>query len=206
MSLNAAFKTMQVLGQVLRNHAGELEAPAKKEIAETCVALGRRALSFIVDSVTISGAIYIAVRGEKLRAEAYGTDAEIAEELAGYLPGLVVATAVGTSIKIANAIGSEDLETTLRDVLRGDHSKELLGGIVKLEHFSDFRSADLLQLKKERMSGSEFLPYAVLRRFIIRRFYIFPSREELRRSVCRAFEIESRPFSTLKQRKLAGRK
>jgi hypothetical protein len=205
--MNQAFKAMQVLGQVLRNHAGEIERGTKQKIAETCVALGFRMLTFMLETATEHGGDLLAFRASQIRSErGSANDFELAEELEHYLPGLVATIVMGTAIKMANAIGAEDLEPTIRSVLGTGKSRALLALITKLEHFSEFPESELLTFKKNEVSGSDYLPLTVLRRFVVRRFYLFPSRDELRRSVCEKFGIRALPFNFLEQKKIGSRK
>ncbi|AKU51819.1 hypothetical protein AKJ12_20000 [Xanthomonas arboricola pv. juglandis] len=55
LSMNAAFKTLQVLGQILRNHAGEIERSEKLRIATTCSQLGLKVLDFMLSTIADHG-------------------------------------------------------------------------------------------------------------------------------------------------------
>lgn len=207
LAMNAAFKALQVLGQVLRNHAGEIERDEKLQIAKSCVSLGLRLLGVLYDMAEKHGQEMIAFRGAQIRAEKpLLDDIQVAAELERYLPAFLSSITVGTLIKIANAIGAEDLSPTLNDVLSGSKTHEMLRLVVHLEHFSEFPKKALLDFEEDNLSssGSGFLPNTVLRRFIIRRFYLFPVREELKRAVLDRFKIEARPFKFLEQRQLPG--
>lgn len=201
--MNAAFKTLQVLGQILRNHAGEIEREDKHAMAETCVGLGLRVLSFMFQMVELHGDEMLIFRGLQIKAEKTTlSDAEIARELESYLPSLLSTLTMGTVIKIANAIGSEDLSPTIDDVLKGVNTRRLLRLVAHLEHFSDFPKKELLDFEEDALEHGPVLPNSVLRRFIIRRFYLFPVREELKRSVLQRFKIKALPFQFLEQRRL----
>jgi hypothetical protein len=205
--MNAAFKTLQVLGQVLRNHAGEIEAEEKHSIAECCVGLGLRLLSFLYETTHEHADEMLVFRGLQIRAErGQISDPELAEELEAYLPSMISNITVGTLIKIANAIGSEDLSPTIDDVLSGSNTKRLVRLVTHLEHFSDFPKKALLDFESDALQRGPVLPNSVLRRFIIRRFYLFPVREELKRAVLDRFKIRALPFKFLEQKRLVGRK
>ncbi|QSX77979.1 STAND family AAA ATPase [Agrilutibacter solisilvae] len=201
--MNAAFKTLQVLGQVLRNHAGEIERDDKHAMADTCVGLGLRVLSFLYRMVGSHGEEMLKFRGLQIKAERGSmNDSELAEELESYLPSMMSSLTVGTLIKIANAIGSEELSPTLDDVLRGVNTRKLLRLIAHLEHFSDFPKKELLDFEEDALQRGPVLPNSVLRRFLIRRFYLFPVREELKRAVLDRFKIKALPFQFLEQKRL----
>ncbi|MGY1424450.1 metallophosphoesterase [Lysobacter sp. A289] len=205
LAMNAAFKTLQVLGQVLRNHAGEIEREEKVRITKTCVSLGLRLLGFLYDMVNEHGEEMIAFRGAQIRVEKPEIlGIELADELARYLPSFISSISVGTLIKIANAIGSEDLAPTLDQVLSNSPTHQLLKLAVHLEHFADFPKKEILDYEEDVLRSGGYLPNAVLRRFIVRRFYLFPVRDELKRAVLERFNIKALPFKFLEQKQPSG--
>lgn len=202
LAMNAAFKTLQVLGQVLRNHAGEIEGDDKERIARTCVGLGLRVLGFVNETASKHGNELIIFRAAQLRSENPGiSELDVAEEMQRYIPAFMANTTVGALLGIANAIGSENLAITIDEVLSGSNTKHTLRLATKLEHFSDFPKDEILKYEAEVLRGAGFLPNAVFRRFLIRRFYLFPVREELKRAVLDRFNIKALPFAALEQRK-----
>lgn len=203
LSMNAAFKTLQVLGQILRNHAGEIERQEKSRIAETCTSLGLRVLGFLFSIAAEHGSEMIDFRAAQIRAEKPKiTDSELAAELENYLPDIISTITVGALIKIANAIGAEDLAPTLGEVLETNDTTRLLKLVIQLEHFSDFPKEELLDYEQETLARGKFLPNVVMRRFVIRRFYLFPIRDELKRAVLDRFKIKALPFQFLEQQRL----
>lgn len=200
LSMNAAFKTLQVLGQILRNHAGEIERNEKLRIATTCSELGLKVLDFMLSTIADHGPELLEFRAAQLRVERPKMDAiELTEEMENYLAGFASTLCMGTMIKIANAIGAEDLAPTLDDSLNGTATNRLLRIITHLEHFSEFPKKQLIDFQEDDLKDAGFLPNNVLRRFIVRRLYLFPAREELKRDVLDRFKIRALPFKFLGQ-------
>ena len=103
--------------------------------------------------------------------------------------------AVGTIAKIASAIGCEDLTPTLDYVLgQGRNTKGLIGVTVRLEHFTSFPEAELAKFYDRKLTQQDQFAVAVLKRFLLRRFYLFPDRNELRQKLLKAFGIERKPL------------
>jgi len=206
LAMNGAFKTLQVLGQVLRNHAGEIERDEKEKIANTCVSLGLRILTFLHTFLGENGNEMLVFRGLQLKLENPEMgEGEISQMLETYLPSFVSSITVGTLIKIANAVGSETLSRTLDDVLSPTRTRQLLRLVTELEHFSDFRGDEILKFEHNVLRHATLLPQAVLRRFLVRRFYLFPVREELKRALLDRFRIQSLPFQALATRRVLTR-
>lgn len=200
LSMNAAFKTLQVLGQILRNHAGEIERVEKLRIASTCSQLGLKVLDFMLSTVAAHGHELLEFRAAQLRAEFPKMNAlEFAEEMEKFLPSFASNLCMGAIIKIANAIGAEDLAPTLDESLKGTPTNRFLRIVTHLEHFAEFPKKQLIDFQEDDLAGAGFLPNNVLRRFIVRRLYLFPAREELKRDVLDRFKIKALPFKFLEQ-------
>jgi hypothetical protein len=202
LSLNAAFKTLQVLGQVLRNHGGEIPAGEKIRIARACISLGLRMLGFVFVIVEEDGHEMIKHRIAKLESENRSiSPTEVQEKVGTYLTSLLADVSVGAILGIANAIGSEELSITIEKALSGSPSGAFLRLITELEHFSEFPESAILQFERDQLASADILPNIVFRRFLVRRFYLFPVREELRRNVLQRFKITPLPFAFRGQRR-----
>jgi hypothetical protein len=204
-SMNAAFKTMQVLGQILRNRAGSISKEQKVQIANACVSLGLRALSFSLQFVSQRAADLLEYRIQRLVEEAKSdgrtlTDSAAAEDAARFFGKVVSDFGVGTLLKVASAVGSEQLSPTLKRILQNKGiARRTIDLAIRLEHFDDFPEDELVKVSKELGEASQLYALIVLRRFIIRRFYLFPDHDELKRRVCDRFAIARRGFQALEQ-------
>ena len=49
--LNSAFKTVEIIGQILRNYAGSLKGDQKVDLASDCFGLALRTLSFVYNFI-----------------------------------------------------------------------------------------------------------------------------------------------------------
>lgn len=208
LAMNKAFKTLQVLGQLLRNMAGSIPRDEKRAIARACVDLGLRVLGFLSNLVEENSEELIAFRALQLRVENTRTkkdgttyvtksDAEIAELLSPYLSNMFANLTMGTFVKISNAIGSEELTPTLSAVLSETKTDQLLLLATELEHFAEFPEANVRRFKQGKIEGKHVLPYSILRRFVVRRFHLFPARKELKEGIARDFALKTQPFRAL---------
>jgi Calcineurin-like phosphoesterase len=200
--MNTAFRTLQVLGQVLRNHAGSLEKPQKREIARACTQLGLRALSATLSLLKlaapeiIQGRVQAIIESEKDKSLWRKKEMELIKDSSSELRELVTNITVGTFVRIASAIGSEVLAPTLQYILYtdGNATDRLIGMAVKLEHFSGFPREEVLELAKKKPSSKDVVALTLARRFVMRRFYMYPDKAELKREVCGVLSIERKPF------------
>lgn len=206
LSLNTVFKALQVLGQLLRNHAGDMRKEERRRLAEQCVSLGLRALSFIMETAVEQRDVFVEFYSLQIKSQKkYASDPEIAKAVNECLSNLIANMTVGVLIKIANAIGSEELELTLDNVLSESKTHKLIGLITRLEHFSEIPHKGIMEYKNKSIRESDVLPFAVLRRFLVRRFYLFPCRDELRRGLCSEMKIKIEAFAALPQKRIENK-
>ncbi|MEP7043161.1 MAG: metallophosphoesterase [Dokdonella sp.] len=215
IGINRSFKTLQVLGQVLRNHSGSLKGPVKKDIMESCVGLGLRTLGALFKTIDITAQSMIRHRLDQEFAnisEYKLKSKELQAEAEEVLKGMVINIAVGTLVKISSAIGSEELGPTIEKVLMPTvtGTRSVVDLAVRLEHFAKFPAESLSEFRLRKVSANEVMPAAVIRRFICRRFYLFPDRHELKARVCDAWSISRKAFhlgvAKKQQRAIALRK
>lgn len=205
LAMNAAFKTLQILGQLLRNSAGSLRRDQKREIASECAQLGLRVLGFLHQVITENSNELLEFRGLQLRDDfarrkkdgsVYFTknEAEIAALLENYLPALFANLTVGSILRVTNALGSEELLPTLSAVLSGKKTDQVILLATKLEHFSGLDYTELKAFKREDLGDQDILGYAVLRRFLSRRLMMFPVPREIKESIAAEFDLSTAKF------------
>lgn len=198
VSVNSAFKAMQVLGQLLRNHSGSIKAPVKTSIMDVCVSLGLRTLGALMDIMSSGADVMIEHRISQLDANLKNKkDGQlIRQDAEEFFRALVLNVAVGTFTRIAGAIGSEELAPTLAKVLQpsGGGSRSLVDLAVRLENFTKFPETEVVAFRSKKLGQDEVMPTALVRRFVMRRFYLFPDRKELKTKICDMFKISRKPF------------
>ncbi len=206
LNVNAALKSVEIIGQVLRNLRGSLSAERKIALAGSCVALSLRLLGYFFDLVAehrseIAEAVARATRRRlEPGADPGGPTSATPErgggpdqEAAVLVTSLCEGTIMGTILHCAESIGMEQLGalyTRVLDPARTEHALLLLS--IKLEHFSEFPRSEALALfpgnRNERMVA------AVARRLVHRHFMLFPADRELRQSICDRFHIRVTPL------------
>ena len=200
--INRSFRTLQVLGQILRNHAGSIEKGKKREIALACTNLGLRTLGSMLALFKEVAPDIIQSRVESIistEKDKFLWRQKIDEQLkamSGDLSDLITNVAIGTFVRIAAAIGSEALAPTLQHILYegNDPTKKIVGLSVKLEHFATFPRDEVMEFVPKKPTSKDVLAVALVRGFVVRRFYMFPDAAELKREVCTALNIARRPF------------
>jgi hypothetical protein len=184
IKITIAFKTLQILGQILRNFTGSLEGPLKLDITKECYALGMRTLTAIL---TIAASDIEAMRQYlgSLIAERSGiTDKqELASKTDDAIVWLGTAAAFGSVKRISYAVGHSDLITTYGKVLEQNDklSTQIIDAAIKLDHFSRVPEKELGKIEA-RVQKNNFA-YKLMRDLIADYMYLysvdFPAMQKL---------------------------
>lgn len=189
--LNMALKTLQILGQTLKNFPGSLEGTTKLQIAQACYNLGRRVLGSVLgllkdnqealvqDLVRLIGAKQPQLSAEEIRRQAKGTLIELA-----------LLVCFGMTKRISHAVGSPDLETTYNRLL--DQNREtcvkLIHTSLSLDHIGTLPVSFLKELGEEFKTNP--LAMTLLRLLVVEYFNLFPVQYKDKQRVCQALGIE----------------
>ncbi|MBL1215785.1 MAG: hypothetical protein HND52_20625 [Ignavibacteriae bacterium] len=187
--LNLAFKSIEILGQILKNHFGSIKGQQKKEIGEEAYFVGLRAINSFFDILsnnldTIVGEI------EKIISKKSITDIEEKKVHARKsLFGFCTLLAFIFIKRISESIGTLNLSETFNEILK-DHpynSVHLIDISIKLDHFHKVPIDDLKNLKD--IFKKNYLSTTIIRRLVIDHLYMFPVEYQDRQKICSLLNI-----------------
>jgi hypothetical protein len=185
MKINVAFRTLQIMGSVLRNFPGTLQGEVKRKLAIGSYLLGLRILRFILVVIEENAEYVKEVLAELIKDTYQITDQDQLERRTTSLM-FELQAGLGYAIvkKISQAVGSRHLKETYREVLTENNtiSVRTVDTAIKLDHFISFPTTEVLELYK-KVEKNHFAS-AILRTFVRDRFYLFTENRELRQSVC----------------------
>jgi len=190
LQINVAFKTIQILGQVLRNFPGSLRGQRKLEVARECYSLGLRALRFILDSMESHHQDLVTYIAEFLKARNPDwSDETVGRHATFFVYNFVDGFTFVVVKQVSDSVGHEALSITYRDLLATSDtiSYRFIDLSVQLDHFSGFPRKALFELHSRVRNN----PFATqfLRHLVWYYFYIYPSTDRLRQSVCKKLGI-----------------
>ena len=173
IKLNIAFKTLQILGQVLRNFPGSLEGPLKLDITRECYLLGLRSIRALLNLAEVNIEElrqYIA----DLIAERTGLgDQELATKTQSAIIWLTGIFTVGTIKRVSYAVGHRDLAATYEKVLaaNGDLPTRVIDVAIKLDHYDDVPERELRQVRTLVLKNR--FAYLVVRDLVAEHMYLY---------------------------------
>jgi Calcineurin-like phosphoesterase/ATPase family associated with various cellular activities (AAA) len=191
LELNIAFKTLQILGQFVRNFPGSLEASLKRRIVEQCYSLGLRSLSSIF-GVAEQSLDELRLYFSELVRDRRALLSESDERRAGDqgILWLTRACAFGVIKRISNAVGLEELEQTFDAIIKDNNtiSTRLIDISVKLDHFAHPPEAEIMDLGKD-VRKSPFIS-VVLNDLVNQYLLTFPVSQKQRQRLLSWLEIK----------------
>jgi hypothetical protein len=188
------FKTLQTLGQVLRNFTGSIEGPLKFEITMECYSLGRRLLTAVL---TIASFDIDAMRqylGGLISERSGITDSkELAVKTDEAIVWLGVAAAFGSVKRISYAVGHSDLTNTYNRVLEKatDLATRIIDTVIKLDHFDHPPEKELNDLAP-RLKKNPFA-YNVMRDIVADYLYLYNVEYQTMQRLGQKWEIAISP-------------
>ncbi|NVI97802.1 metallophosphoesterase [Myxococcus sp. AM009] len=210
IGLNVAFKTMQILGQILKTSPGSLQGEIKHEIAKECYLLGLRTLKSIFDILetniesTISEfADFIQSQGEKEtpsneRRPSASRDEKSIEKAKRLVYMVCETFALSILRRISRSVGLDKLERTFDDVLQESNelSIALIDLCVRLDHFDHIPERKIETLLRD--TKSDIFSRNMIRVSVYNRMYMYPLDMRIKQRLCQKLDIDFRALSVKK--------
>lgn len=190
IQLNRALKTVQILGQILRNFPGSLQSPRKIQLARETYDLGLRALNSVFRQFEQGWAEARDIVAEFLRGQKEFEDEQELEQSTNEFLFLLMRSFAHFFVKkISYAVGSEYLKTTYAQIVKDTPTVavRLIDLSVKLDHFRPISSDYVHSVYKELYKN--FLSSSILRRLIRDHLYLYPVSIQTKQSLCAKVNI-----------------
>ncbi len=191
IQLNTALKTIQILGQVLRNFPGSLPGMQKEKLAEECYLLGLRTMSLILDMFEAVGADLRSILMASLKSDKEDISQEKLARRTEEMFFLLTLGMTSFGIRhISNSVGAEILKETYKAV-EGKYSDNLavkfVDLVIKLDFFQSFPENEIFRI--EALTRKNPFALNLLRGFVIEHFSMNPRPYKLKQKVCEQLQI-----------------
>lgn len=185
LQMSAALKTIQIIGQILKNHVGSLDGPTKSRLVGESTSLGLRAMHCLLTSFkgSLEEMVEILVETYERKHGALPTHKrqhrkslpkKKIEENASRSLWIMAEMGIVAIIKyISEAMGHERLAPIFEDVFSGNQppSVQAIDLAIRLDHYGGFPEKESLALAK-RLEDNPFA-FAVIRDLVWIRFYLY---------------------------------
>ncbi len=191
LKLNVAFKTLQIMGQILRNFPGALPGTIKLQVATESYLLGLRAFNVLLTFIARDLDDLRQIFSEYLRRETEIRDeSELAERTDDFIYLFTLAAAQVFIQRISEAVGSQHLEATYQQIQVPEIplSIGLIDTAIKLDHFDRFPAEQVIEHYKTWRQNH--FARDLLRQLVRMHFYLFPESYKIVHGVCAQLDIK----------------
>ena len=172
---NIAFKTLQLMGQVLRNFPGSLHKDIKMSITQSCYSLGLRVMRAVMKIAEDNlGELRLYVAEIIKDHRPLLTDSELTKTTDDAVIWVARRAAFGLIKRVSYSVGLEILSETYKRVLEASNhnmSVRLIDLSVKLDHFRGFPEDDIDELWEA--SRKNYFLRTVIRDMVAHFIYLF---------------------------------
>ena len=189
--MNLALRTLEVLGQLVKNFPGSLQGDDKLALVTECYALGLRTVSMLFDLFQhdVEGFVDF-VYGRLIKKHPDIRDREeLKSKVRKFMFWMIESASFGMVKRISQAVGHSQLGEIYREVREQDESNAtaLVDIAIRLENLG-FPEDRLKELAAK--FHKNFFCGRVLRQLVVEHFYLFPTLESTKQKVCEALKIE----------------
>jgi hypothetical protein len=213
--MNLALRTLEVLGQLVKNFPGSLHGDDKLALVKECYALGLRTVSMLFDLFQrdIDGFVDF-VYGRLVEKHPEIKDVEeLKKKVRKFMFWMIEGASFGMVKRISRAVGHSQLGEIYREVREQEDTNAfaLIDIAIRLENlgFPEERLKVLAKRfgpekifieshsEKKRKNDLQTpaiskVPFCdrILKQLVVEHFYLFPTREKTKQKVCAALQIE----------------
>jgi predicted MPP superfamily phosphohydrolase len=193
--LNDAIKTLDVMGQIVKNFSGSLVGAVKFQLVDECYRLGLRIAGVVLDlwkddpEKVVNEMVDVILDSMKDDDELKKiTRQELADLVRGMFFFMTEATTFGLLKRISHAVGAVELVPTYREVLDANpvNSFKLVDMSVKLDTLK-LPTKEVVNLNSE-LKGN-ILGTRLLKRLVVNHIYLFPTDYKTKQQICQSLDI-----------------
>gem|GEM_PF-1250987 len=184
-SVGAAFKTLQILGQILKNFGGSIEADVKTTVTAAAYGLGLRTLGSFFEIIRTNRTYLVDGFVGMIREEEKGlTDSELADKAKASISALVYMTSYATIKRISHAVGDPALMPAFDVVKDADDSPAvaLIHTSLQLDQAKQFPMKGVGNLVSKFQSNT--LAMSLLRSLVNQHMHLFPMDYDKKQQAC----------------------
>ena len=190
----AACKTIEILGQILKNFPGSLEGDLKLAIAKECYSLGLRSLASFFDSLQDVQMDVVQVTMDNIKKSQPKLTKLQAEQRARDFIGRIAEALASVFVRfVSNAVGSSELTQTYRRLAQEIKypSYLVINANVAIDTNVEFPHVAIVELSR----GLEGFAFAksVLSILVVTHFHLFPVPFEIKQKVYASLGVQYSP-------------
>ncbi|MCR6790249.1 STAND family AAA ATPase [Bacillus thuringiensis] len=182
--LNLSFKTIEIIGQILKNYYGSIKAGDKINLCQEAYLLGLRSLNMFLATLAEDTDAVVQTINAFIEEKGLVEEEKIEETSKKILFNFCSAISYHFIKKVSNSVGTDNLTETFKKVLDKHNSIaiNLIDISIKLDYFTSFPFNDIRNFKN-RINGNVFA--TILLRYMARDYlYMFNVNYDDKQRIC----------------------
>ncbi|WP_339221920.1 metallophosphoesterase [Paenibacillus sp. FSL W7-1332] len=182
--LNVAFKTIELLGQILKNYYGSIEAEQKYILTEEVYMIGLRTLNSFLSLIT-DNVENVAINLQKIIEKQETNESHHDSKLAGKLLfNICCVLSYQIFIKIAESVGSKNMRNTFSQITENNKftSIRLIEIAIKLDQLRSLPYPDIKLLKED--VEKNVMALSILKLLVINHLYMYDTNRIDKQRIC----------------------
>lgn len=181
-NLDNAFKTIEVMGQILKNYPGTIIASTKNELLEAAYGLGMRTLTY-TSEILYGGIekVFEEVR-KKLQPKPtpieLGKMADVSRKLNNVMDNIFALLSYATIRKLAESLANRALDPLVtRSTLNGEVAYNLIKSSIQLNEFGVIAVDIIISEYDGYMENDNIFAAKLLRLLVFDHYYVYGSKD-----------------------------
>ena len=189
--MNLALRTLEVLGQLVKNFTGSLEGQYKHALVKECYCLGLRTVSMLFDVFHKDAEAFVDLVVDRIieRHPKVQSRDELKKKVKQFMFWMIEGASFGMIKRISQAVGHSQLGDIYKDVRQSHdtNATALIDISIQLDNLGF--PEEQLQLLAKRFRSNLFCE-RLLRQLSVEHFYLYPTSEATKQKVCAALQID----------------
>lgn len=189
--LKAALRTLEVMGQIVKNYAGSMKNDPKYQLVKQCYELGLRVIGVVFDVWQKSGEEFVreVLDAVLLKEDNIQTKEELEKLMKQFIFFFCETTSFSIIKRISHAVGTKDLNDVYEKVLaeNPNNAYRLLDLSVKLDSVG-VPTGEIYDLN-DKFNDNVFCS-RLLSHLVIHHFYLFNTNEQTKQKICAKLGIK----------------
>lgn len=189
--MNLALRTLEVLGQLVKNFTGSLEGEEKLSLVKECYGLGLRTVAMLFDVFQKDADAFVELVVDRIidRHPKVQSRAELKKKVKQFMFWMIEGASFSMVKRISQAVGHSQLGDTYKDVRQSHdtNATALIDISIQLDNLGF--PEEQLKILAKRFRSNVFCE-RLLRHLAVEHFYLYPTSESTKQKVCAALKID----------------
>jgi hypothetical protein len=188
--LNWSFKTLEILGQILKNYYGSIKGSQKITLGKEAYFLGLRSLGSFLTLLDKHGDSMVNEIEKILLEKQVTSNEEIKKMASHFVFNLCCAVSFQFIKKVSTSVGSDKLAETFKRILEENNTVaiNLIDLSIKLDHIQNIPFSEIENIKEE-LKRNNLIGYSLLRGLVVNYLYMFKTNYKEKQRICSMLDI-----------------